>query len=469
MPIERSPGGLEAFASTHNGGHLQVRSAVRGRSLLAQRIFIAYMILLQIYYISLRTVSTSLFDESLVVIMFIWGFKAYILSERLQKSFILFGVYSGITLAGNLVYRYGGVPQPLAAFVDLVLDLKPFIIEAGFVYLFMKSRNPRGEMEAMCFFIIILAMLNSIFVLRDLASNGVSVLDRSLTFRNGFYQPVGLQLNQVRSAALTMLGATFAIYFAITRRSLFAQAAALYLGALVFAHQSAKELAAFLLILPFFVADRSNPNSRLTVWAFGLLGLGLITFATPIGSFFFERISFFTGDSGLDKTRTQLLVRGFAIAQDHFPLGTGAGTFGSAPSFQLGYSEVYYQYGFNKIYGATREYPVFLQDAFWGKIIGQSGFIGLIAYVGLIVVALTPPFILNRRLKSIAAVPACATCLLALLTSTASSPFSDDFVGVVTAAFAGFSLAATVQIGSRQGPERSGARLRQSLQRYPKP
>lgn len=413
-------------------------------SISALSVFVTYLIGLQIYYIAIPTASSSLIDEFLAGVLAFYAMRAYLVSARIQYILVLFGAYAGITLLGNIIFRYGGVLQPWAALLDMILDLKPFLIEAGFLFLFLKSRNAKAEMESMCMAIVVLALANSIPAIYDLFAGGDNLLGHPLQFRNGLYQPVGFQAYQVRSAALTMLGATFAIYFAISRRSAVAQIVAVYLAALVFAHQSVKELATFLVILPFFLANRGNKGSSIAIWIFALIGLSFIIFATPVGTLIIGRIAFFANESGLDTARTLLLVRGFEIATDHFPFGSGGGTFGSAPSYQLGYSDLYYYYGMNNIYGATRDHPSFLQDAYWGKILGQSGISGTVVYMMLLYSAFGITFKLNRLLRNSSALPACAVVLLALMTSTASSPFSDDFLGVVLAAFSAYALSALI-------------------------
>lgn len=415
-------------------------SDVRPPLVSAMTVFIIYLIGLQIYYISVPTALASFLDEALAAAFLFLAVRGYLAHERLRYAFAIFLVYAGLTCIGNILFTYGGVPQPQAAWRDLILDLKPFLIEAGFCYLFLRSKNIKFEIEIMCAAIILLALANSIFAIYDLVSNGKNLLGHSLPFRNGFHQPVGFQAYQVRSAALTMLGASFAMYFGISRRSLIAQTIAIYLAIILFAHQSVKEIVTYFLILPFLFAGRTGRGAGTFVWLFGSVILAFVLTSTPIGSLIVGRVAFFATETGLDTARTLLLVRGFEIAQDHFPFGSGAGTFGSAPSFQLGYSEVYYLYGMDNIYGATPSDPDFLQDAFWGKVLGQSGFIGTTVYLLLIYVAFGGAFKLNRRLGSRLALPAVAVALLALITSVASSPFSDDFLGVVLAAFSAYAL-----------------------------
>ena len=68
------------------------------------------------------------------------------------------------------------------------------------------------------------------------------------------------------------------------------------------------------------------------------------------------------------------------IANDHFPLGGGFGTFAEYYSGKV-YSPLYYNYEIDAVQGITENEPSFLSDVFWPMIIGQSGYIGLIIYI----------------------------------------------------------------------------------------
>lgn len=80
-----------------------------------------------------------------------------------------------------------------------------------------------------------------------------------------------------------------------------------------------------------------------------------------------------------DFARSILTTKAFEIASDHFPLGTGFGTYASYMSGEY-YSPIYYKYGMSNVYGLQETEPSFVSDVFWPMIIGQFGYIGLIAY-----------------------------------------------------------------------------------------
>ena len=90
----------------------------------------------------------------------------------------------------------------------------------------------------------------------------------------------------------------------------------------------------------------------------------------------------------VQEPRGILMVTSLDIAKRFFPFGSGLGTFGSNAS-RTNYSELYYQYGFDKIWGLAPWHDVFLTDSYWAMIIGEYGliasFINLIALLLLLV------------------------------------------------------------------------------------
>lgn len=71
---------------------------------------------------------------------------------------------------------------------------------------------------------------------------------------------------------------------------------------------------------------------------------------------------------------------GGKTANTYFPLGSGFATFGSDQAAR-NYSRLYYQYGFNSLFGMNTKDGSFLSDTFWPMAIGQFGWIGSILYI----------------------------------------------------------------------------------------
>lgn len=81
--------------------------------------------------------------------------------------------------------------------------------------------------------------------------------------------------------------------------------------------------------------------------------------------------------------RIRLIRYGAVTANDYFPFGSGFATYGSDMAAR-NYSVLYYRYRFHKLYGLSPTDGSFLNDCYLAMVIGQFGYIGLIAYIILL-------------------------------------------------------------------------------------
>lgn len=99
-----------------------------------------------------------------------------------------------------------------------------------------------------------------------------------------------------------------------------------------------------------------------------------------------------------ETARSLLTEDGFSVAQNYFPLGGGFATFGSAVTGTEGnYSPLYYQFGYNNVWGLAPGYTFFISDTFWPTVVAQLGSIGAICYIGA--VGMTLKLIYDRYKK----------------------------------------------------------------------
>jgi hypothetical protein len=86
--------------------------------------------------------------------------------------------------------------------------------------------------------------------------------------------------------------------------------------------------------------------------------------------------------------RTATYLASFQISSDHFPFGSGPGTFGSYPVL-ISYNDIYHKYGLSNVWGLSEEnlldpdLPVFLLDTYWSSPLGELGVIGLLSVLFL--------------------------------------------------------------------------------------
>jgi len=106
-----------------------------------------------------------------------------------------------------------------------------------------------------------------------------------------------------------------------------------------------------------------------------VIGLALLT--TPL----FEGLLGVKAPELQGGARVALTRTSIDIAGDHFPLGSGFGTFGGYAS-RLYYSTVYADYGLSDVYGLSETTGSFISDTHWPYVLGETGLVGFLFYSG---------------------------------------------------------------------------------------
>lgn len=150
---------------------------------------------------------------------------------------------------------------------------------------------------------------------------------------------------------------------------------------------------------------------------FALLGVGGIG-AVLIGM---EQITLYFFAPNRHSPRNIMLKDSIALANSHFPLGTGFGSFGSTLAAQ-NYSPLYTQMGYEKLDGMKSTDYKYLTDCFWPEIIAQFGWLGTAVFVTLVVLLVV---LAMRKLKKnvYAGFGMLIILVLMLINSTAESSF----------------------------------------------
>jgi hypothetical protein len=112
----------------------------------------------------------------------------------------------------------------------------------------------------------------------------------------------------------------------------------------------------------------------------------LIFMGKPLLNEIEYKTSLYFGEGSNRIPRNALYIASFKIAKDHFPFGSGQGTFGSYPVGKS-YSQVYYDYDLAKIHGLGpddvegKTDSHFIFDTYWSSILGEMGFIAGFVYL----------------------------------------------------------------------------------------
>ncbi|WP_290567875.1 hypothetical protein [Leeuwenhoekiella sp. UBA6783] len=114
-----------------------------------------------------------------------------------------------------------------------------------------------------------------------------------------------------------------------------------------------------------------------------LIFLGLSV--APLASLFNQKLrDSFVVDKDTGRTaRAVLYLTSPRVAIDHFPYGTGFGTYGTHYS-AAPYSPLYREYNMASVYGLHKNEPIFVNDTQWPPILVEIGCIGLLFYVLLL-------------------------------------------------------------------------------------
>jgi hypothetical protein len=302
-------------------------------------------------------------------------------SRRFFGLIVLFLVCLAISTAvtGNPY-----APKIEAFGLDLLVDGKVYAL-ALVLFAFLPGARLERCFHATLWLMLITGLINLPFIFHDLVSSQ-SVHEIPLQVRSGIHVPVGLFELKVMSVEVQLLAtiSAMALYHEPRWKHLLFWRP--LIGVLVFSvivHISSKELIALAAVMVIFTTLRRGRHLGLT--AFATLALLIVflmvsTIDTPIRSAFLDRVNTFFGQAAGQTVRTAAYLGSFKLSSEYFPFGTGASTFMSKGARDLAYSPFYAKTGIAYLWGGTPNNPIFIMDTFWPKILGQSGWVGFLAY-----------------------------------------------------------------------------------------
>ncbi|MFC3230911.1 hypothetical protein ACFOGJ_26940 [Marinibaculum pumilum] len=349
-----------------------------------------YYVLLLVDNVLIRTAEklSGYLDE--ITVLFAAPFAAaalFRMPHGLWPVPLCFGIYIAMGTISGLFSPIGGYPFATVTGLTIALDSKPIILALAFAYCLSQARDS-DVMTPFLYALIGVALVNLPFLLRDLALNsGINIYGEPMDRRAGMYRPQGLYHHATASVDIHLMATmAAAALWGIRKNAVWAGLTAL-LALLTMLHIVAKEIVAVVLVLGIAVMAmrfRSKDTQFLIRAAAVTLGLLLaVPFADLALPVIQGQVTDYVQD-GESAVRTLMYLISFDLAVDNFPLGAGIGTFGSLASFTTFFSPIYDQTGLSLIYGASRLHPYYLQDVFWPKVLGESGWIGLAAYLGLL-------------------------------------------------------------------------------------
>jgi hypothetical protein len=389
-----------------------------------------------------REYEPSLLDESTCVILL----PLSVLFLKDQRSWlpVLFLLsYWVVLILGVIIFHTAGIPQPLSAIITIFLDSKLAIMTFAFAWLFKRTGSATQVFESLFILIIFLGLINIPFIFHDLAAH-VSIKGTALAVKGTFVQPQGLFMHHTEVAWLNVFGAfAAATRYRLRKRTLDFMLCALFV-VIVCVVISIKEMVGCFVGLLIILRPNRSGFASLGVGLAVLAGVAaFVLYFTDLGTAILEHVGMFYGSDAIETVRSAMMNASVRIAAEHFPLGTGAGTFGSAASYQFGYSQLYYDYGIALLNGGSPDMPAFLQDVYWSKLIAEGGALGVTSYLLFLVSCGVHLFYrdpnekpIDENLRRLCL----ALLFLVLAISVASSPFTDELLEFVAALCLGYGM-----------------------------
>ncbi len=337
--------------------------------------YYSFIIILYLYVFQFALMHISpvfnYWDELYAIFMiplFIINLRTYRSGDSVytRRLIILLILYISVGLLANVLFCYqviGGV------MTDVLLQLKFYFGIATTFYLFRYTNLHKygiyikRHVKLILVMLLFLVLLNKIMNCFPVADERYGINSEQLFFGH----PTGL------ASVCYFLIILLVMFYDNTND-------AFYLAIGVFSVLSTlrfKAIAASLLLCyMFFVIIVFG--KKLDGWKL----IPIIPFAVLVGwdEFYF----YFFSSKSMETARGAMSSVGLRIARDYFPIGTGLGTFASDPSGKY-YSPIYPMYGIEKVWGLGGDNPFLVSDTFWPMIIGQTGIIGLVLYLLIIV------------------------------------------------------------------------------------
>jgi hypothetical protein len=356
---------------------------------------------------------------------------------------------AAISSLSHLLDRNFGCYPVQTPVIGLILDMKPFVyVFALFEILSRRNCRQQQAISSAMHVTLALALINGAFAVRDMLAGGQSIWGMKLGSGSfGLSLACGLFNHKYSCACITMVGALSALSIIKERLTITRLLAFASLFTLLTFNGAFKELIGLAIGGVLFLLLRGRTTTKTVIHTKIFVGLIMALVGVLSLSYISQLISKRYEDYGIEASiRAALHTSAFTLAKEQFPLGTGAGTFGSMPARDIAYSPLYYRFGIFAMYRGGPGDGKFLMDAWWPHILAESGFVGFGFYAALVILGLLKLWKiqrLNRDKESFFLL-----CLaVALIINTIGEPtFTVDLLQPVIGLVWGFALTAVRKV-----------------------
>lgn len=313
----------------------------------------------------------SYYDE-IITLFFLFGLIVCFVKTGINRDdFINFGILILFQILGliyNFIYKIQN--SNTAIFLDLFSCSKIFIIgfSAKYICYNLDKKyiiNVLGKIFIAFAFLLFFLMLLNLFVnygMRDDIRYGLPSF-KFLCENAGQFNYLCYYLVIIIATYSFNRGKGFTFSLLI---SLIVWASTLRVRTFMF-------IVLFILLYLYFMKINKGLKNAAKILFFLIIPLFIFASYAQIDKYFLNENS----------ARSVLFSRSLLIFKDYFPFGTGFGTFGTASAAKY-YSQLYYDYNLNNVWGLSPDYPAFANDNYWPSILAQFGFFGLLLIATLL-------------------------------------------------------------------------------------
>lgn len=318
-------------------------------------------------------------DEIMVVIFFLWALIIVIQRKKVSKNVLtIFCLICAFSLIGIISCKVNSEFIISRVIVSNFLVIKFFILASSIAVIGFKDETRNEIISALEFWskiVMIFAIFN--FIMPEIYQKVCPFA--IVTYRFGLVSVTSLFYHAGRYGWFMLFIAL--LHYSKYKSSGDKKEMKWMIICILFSLLSmrTKVISSIVIIAMYEAVANKKINIKKILIAIIVLLIMALTFKDVVYNTY---ILYFTNTEGVS-ARQALLTNSIEIIKDYFPLGVGFGKYGSWYA-RVYYSEYYYKYNMTKIYGLSPDGAFFGTDSFWSGIFGETGILGSVVYILLL-------------------------------------------------------------------------------------
>lgn len=321
----------------------------------------------------------KMFDEIYVGLFFVYTFL-FKNSHKATPLLILLGIFFVIGAVGNYNYHSKLSTVILGAYSTI----KPILLFWSFAqYKFIwKDLHSLLKLFGFLFPIVVISYVLDLFIPNFRTTIGTKA--QAVEIRMGLRSLGGL-FNRFTTA--TMFGLIYFLYYKYYSNKKFKIWRILFADFMFLSSLKIKDILGFIMARCFSFFKKFRIWYTVVIVAVVFILFNVYAILMPDH----YNVYFNSGGDDSNVARVVLVYTSAKIAQDNAPFGVGWGLYASPTSQQIE-SPVYSEYGIDGVYGLSYRYDggAYMADTFWPMIVGETGILGTLCYVIILIYIFGP-------------------------------------------------------------------------------